>query len=152
MQLRLVVQMCSIGCNGITHFSLLRCSETSDPLWRHSGSEWLLADDVALVSHCWRQELGNGQAGSRRGRGARRKRNPACVKVILNNQHQRENMEPGKPVNACRRCGATSYRPVLSRATDGAMRPSGQYMCVRCKVLFTTIDQWRLGEGVKQAA
>jgi len=54
-------------------------------------------------------------------------------------------MESKTPTNSCNRCGATSYRPVLSRAADGAMRPNGQYMCVRCKILFTTIDQWRLG-------
>jgi transcriptional regulator NrdR family protein len=61
-------------------------------------------------------------------------------------------MEQKKPTNACHQCGATSYRPVLSRAADGAMRPTGQYMCVHCKILFTTIEEWRLGESVRQAA
>lgn len=55
-------------------------------------------------------------------------------------------MDSKKPANACHQCGATSYRPVVSRAPDGAMRPNCQYMCVRCKILFTTVDEWRLGE------
>lgn len=48
-----------------------------------------------------------------------------------------------KPANACRRCGATAYRPVIARDANGAMMPSGAYRCVRCKLEFTSIDQWR---------
>ena len=61
-------------------------------------------------------------------------------------------MEQKKPANACHQCGATSYRPVLSRAADGAMRPTGQYMCVHCKFLFTTIEEWRKGDTARIAA
>lgn len=67
-------------------------------------------------------------------------------------QHTQKAMESGKPVNACHRCGTTSYHPVFARAADGVMRPSGQYMCVKCKLLFTTITEWRLGEQQKPAA
>ncbi len=67
-------------------------------------------------------------------------------------QHIKTTMHTGKPINACHRCGATSYRPVIARAPDGGMRPNGQYMCVRCKLLFTTLTQWRLGEQLKPAA
>ncbi len=67
-------------------------------------------------------------------------------------QHNKTTMHTGKPINACHRCGATSYRPVIARAADGAMRPNGQFMCVRCKLLFTTLTQWRLGEGEQSQA
>jgi transposase-like protein len=62
-------------------------------------------------------------------------------------------MGSGKPANVCHRCGATNYRPVIARAEDGVMRPSGQYRCQGCKFVFSTVDEWRfgpaLGQGVK---
>jgi len=61
-------------------------------------------------------------------------------------------MEQKRPTNACHQCGATSYRPVLGRAADGAMRPTGQYMCVHCKFLFTSIEEWRNGDLARIAA
>jgi hypothetical protein len=47
--------------------------------------------------------------------------------------------------NKCHRCGATSYKPVIKRDVDGAMNPSGESQCVGCKLIFTEIDEWRLG-------
>lgn len=57
-----------------------------------------------------------------------------------------------KPANACRRCGATAYRPVIARDANGAMMPSGAYRCVRCKLEFTSIDQWRSTAGSAYSA
>lgn len=54
-------------------------------------------------------------------------------------------MNPGRPMNACHRCGATAYRPVLDRDPLGAMRPTGRYQCVRCKFSFTEVREWRDG-------
>jgi ribosomal protein L40E len=56
-------------------------------------------------------------------------------------------MDNKPPANACRRCGATAYKPVIARDASGAMTPSGAYRCVRCKVEFTSIDQWRSAAG-----
>jgi hypothetical protein len=50
-----------------------------------------------------------------------------------------------KPVNRCRSCGAASYKPVISRDEAGGMRPSGQYRCVGCNLVFNSIDEWRTG-------
>lgn len=58
---------------------------------------------------------------------------------------QLQSMGIGKAVNTCHRCGATSYRPVMARAADGNMRPSGQYSCIRCKLVFITVKEWRQG-------
>lgn len=52
-------------------------------------------------------------------------------------------MDSKNPSNACRLCGATAYQPVIARDANGAMMPSGTYRCVRCKLEFNTIDQWR---------
>ncbi|WP_143434386.1 hypothetical protein [Hydrogenophaga sp. H7] len=52
-------------------------------------------------------------------------------------------MDNKTPANACHRCGATAYRPVIARDASGAMTPSGAYRCVQCKLEFTSIDQWR---------
>lgn len=51
------------------------------------------------------------------------------------------------PRNVCRQCGSAAYRPVLARDATGAMRPSGQYQCARCRLLFSSLAQWRLGGG-----
>ena len=53
-------------------------------------------------------------------------------------------MDNKTPANACHRCGAKAYRPVIARDASGAMTPSGAYRCVQCKLEFTSIDQWRL--------
>jgi DNA-directed RNA polymerase subunit RPC12/RpoP len=47
------------------------------------------------------------------------------------------------PINKCYRCGETSYKPVIKRDDSGTMKPSGEYQCVRCKLIFTDIDEWR---------
>ncbi|MFZ4539984.1 hypothetical protein [Propionivibrio sp.] len=47
--------------------------------------------------------------------------------------------------NRCRSCGATSYKPIISRDEKGGMRPSGQYRCVGCNLVFKAIDEWRVG-------
>lgn len=47
------------------------------------------------------------------------------------------------PVNACRLCGATAYRPVIARDASGAMKPTGRYRCVGCKLEFEHVKQWR---------
>jgi len=52
-------------------------------------------------------------------------------------------MDSKNPSNACRLCGAKAYQPVIMRDASGAMMPSGTYRCVRCKLEFNTIDQWR---------
>ena len=49
------------------------------------------------------------------------------------------------PVNSCRSCGATSYKPIISRDANGDMRASGQYQCVGCGVAFADVDEWRYG-------
>ena len=57
-----------------------------------------------------------------------------------------------RPINSCHQCGATAYKPVLARDEHGAMRPSGQYQCASCKLLFSTLDEWRHGlTGSEQA-
>ncbi len=58
---------------------------------------------------------------------------------------QNRDMNKGRPQNACHRCGATAYRPVLGRDTLGAMRPTGQYQCVRCRLAFFDLREWRDG-------
>jgi DNA-directed RNA polymerase subunit RPC12/RpoP len=52
-------------------------------------------------------------------------------------------MDSKTPSNACRRCGATAYQPVITRDASGAMTPSGTYRCVGCQLEFNSIDQWR---------
>lgn len=49
----------------------------------------------------------------------------------------------GRPVNVCHQCGASAYRPLLARDAQGAMRPTGRYRCVRCKLEFAHIDEFR---------
>ena len=47
---------------------------------------------------------------------------------------------------ACRMCGATSYRPVIDRDADGALRPTGLFHCSGCSVVFTDPKAWRDGQ------
>jgi hypothetical protein len=55
-------------------------------------------------------------------------------------------------INKCHRCGATSYKPVIKRDESGAMNPSGESQCVGCKLIFTEIDEWRVGPSAAQGA
>jgi hypothetical protein len=48
--------------------------------------------------------------------------------------------------NSCRMCGATSYRRVIARDSEGAMRPTGLYRCSGCSVVFADPRAWREGE------
>lgn len=52
---------------------------------------------------------------------------------------------PASPLNACRLCGATSYRRVLARDDSGALRPNGLYQCSGCSVVFANPQAWRDG-------
>ena len=47
-----------------------------------------------------------------------------------------------KTVYKCRECGATSYQPVLDRAQNGLLQPTGQYRCSGCRNVFATIRSW----------
>lgn len=49
-------------------------------------------------------------------------------------------------MNKCNECGSTSYKPVIKRDDHGVMRPSGQYQCTGCKLVFSKLDEWRYGE------
>jgi DNA-directed RNA polymerase subunit RPC12/RpoP len=54
--------------------------------------------------------------------------------------------------NKCERCGAASYKPVIGRDENGAMKPTGEYQCVGCGLKFKDLDEWRQGarkEGPK---
>lgn len=50
-------------------------------------------------------------------------------------------------LNSCRMCGATSYRRVIDRSDDGAMRATGRYRCSGCSVVFADPKAWREGEA-----
>jgi len=43
-------------------------------------------------------------------------------------------------------CGATSYRRVIDRDTDGVLRPTGLFHCSGCSVVFADPKAWRDGE------
>jgi DNA-directed RNA polymerase subunit RPC12/RpoP len=47
-----------------------------------------------------------------------------------------------KTVYKCRECGATSYQPVLDRAHNGALLPTGQYRCTGCRNVFEDLKSW----------
>jgi DNA-directed RNA polymerase subunit RPC12/RpoP len=51
--------------------------------------------------------------------------------------------------NKCERCGAASFKPVIGRDEDGAMKPTGEYQCVGCGLKFKDLDEWRRGPGSK---
>lgn len=53
-------------------------------------------------------------------------------------------------MNACHRCGATAYKPILERDEQGAMRPSGRFQCVKCLLPFSSIREWREGVELMQ--
>lgn len=43
---------------------------------------------------------------------------------------------------ACHRCGATSYRSLMTRGADGAMRASGRHACTGCRLEFDQVSEW----------
>jgi DNA-directed RNA polymerase subunit RPC12/RpoP len=47
-----------------------------------------------------------------------------------------------KTVYKCRECGATSYQPVVDRAHNGALLPTGQYRCTGCRNVFDSLKSW----------
>jgi hypothetical protein len=47
------------------------------------------------------------------------------------------------PHNACRLCGATSYRRLTHRSEHGAMGYSGLYRCSGCELTFESPSLWR---------
>jgi hypothetical protein len=50
-----------------------------------------------------------------------------------------------QPLNRCRMCGASSYRPVVDRDGSGGMRATGLYRCSGCSVVFADPRAWREG-------
>jgi len=55
-------------------------------------------------------------------------------------------------MNQCKQCGSTSYKPIIRRDQQGVMRPSGQYQCTGCNLVFTTLGEWRNGEVLYKSA
>jgi len=51
----------------------------------------------------------------------------------------------------CKQCGSTSYKPIIRRDDQGVMRPSGQYQCTGCILVFTTLNAWRNGSVLHNA-
>ena len=49
-------------------------------------------------------------------------------------------------MNKCHQCGSSSYKHVIKRDQDGVMRPSGQYQCTGCKLVFASLSDWRNGK------
>lgn len=47
-----------------------------------------------------------------------------------------------KTIYKCHECGATSYQPVLARAPNGTLQPTGQYRCTGCRNVFVTLRAW----------
>jgi transposase-like protein len=48
-------------------------------------------------------------------------------------------------MNKCNKCGSTNYKTVIKRDEHGVMRPSGQYQCTGCNMIFKNLDEWRNG-------
>jgi len=46
-------------------------------------------------------------------------------------------------MNKCVQCGSTSYKPIIKRDDQGVMRPSGEFRCTGCSLIFKNIDEWR---------
>lgn len=42
----------------------------------------------------------------------------------------------------CHRCSTTSYRALMARGADGAMRASGRHACTGCRLEFDHLSQW----------
>lgn len=47
--------------------------------------------------------------------------------------------------HCCRTCGATSYRRVIARDDQGALRATELYQCSGCSVVFADPKAWREG-------
>lgn len=47
--------------------------------------------------------------------------------------------------HSCRTCGATSYRRVIARDDQGALRATELYQCSGCSVVFADPKAWREG-------
>ena len=47
-----------------------------------------------------------------------------------------------KTIYKCRECGATSYQPVVDRAANGALKPTGAYKCTGCRNVFASLRAW----------
>ena len=47
-----------------------------------------------------------------------------------------------KTIYKCRECGATSYQPVMDRAANGALQPTGAYKCTGCRNVFASLRAW----------
>ena len=80
---------------------------------------------------------------------------PAQGSFILNShaaQTRTMREEQGRVQNACGRCGATAYRPLMARDESGVMRSSGRYQCVHCRLEFTDVGQWRMGTDLRGPA
>lgn len=56
------------------------------------------------------------------------------------------------PVNKCHACGSATYLQVIQRDAAGAMSPSGVYQCSGCRMLFSSIGEWRNGPVPQQRA
>ena len=56
------------------------------------------------------------------------------------------------PINKCHACGAATYSKVIQRNASGFMTPSGVYRCAGCKLLFTSIAEWRMGQPATDQA
>lgn len=52
-------------------------------------------------------------------------------------------MSEAIPANHCGQCGAVAYQPELARDSRGAIRPTGRYRCVQCRLVFEDVRQWR---------
>lgn len=58
---------------------------------------------------------------------------------------KRSEAHGSRAINCCHRCGATAYKTLIARDAAGAMRPSGRYQCVQCRMEFAQVSQWREG-------
>lgn len=56
--------------------------------------------------------------------------------------YSRTYMATYKTTYQCRECGATSYQPVMDRAENGNIQPTGQYRCSGCRNIFASIRAW----------
>lgn len=51
------------------------------------------------------------------------------------------------PIHSCHKCGATSYRRVVARDAQGALRATDRYQCSGCHVVFADLKSWLDGEA-----
>lgn len=64
-------------------------------------------------------------------------------------QHfQNKNFNGQLVMNKCHQCGSTSYKPIIRRDDQGVMRPSGQYQCTGCNLVFANFDEWRVDKQI----